>query len=424
MKTHVARLFEKMGAKRRTEAIRRARELGMQGACSIESVHVFKPPADIPDDWSLRLVTLPTDQAWTRAGPNPARDAAATILRMRGNQPRQKQNRLLFLAADADQVTHLKETARALLAWRSIEEDIRNLHLNVDALQTRQANQNREQTNETVLRLVRETFKCLIAPSQAAKPDGTLGEIDWEMYLLNPATQGLGREIDRVLAENELVIREWAPIHLHNLLKRWFWKQGAAEVSALDVWQKSCQYVYFPRLANSHVMQSAIAAGASGRDFFGMAYGKDDDGAYKGFCFGERTSPILDAALLLIEPRSAAAYETSIKPAPAVDAGSPSGAGAAPSPEGMDALAEATDRSARTQPKRYFGTVELDPVKASLQFSKIVSELVELFTAIPGTKVSINVDIRAEDPRGFNETTVRAARENGKTLGMKTSEFE
>jgi len=29
IKTHVARLFEKLGAKRRTEAIRRARELGI-----------------------------------------------------------------------------------------------------------------------------------------------------------------------------------------------------------------------------------------------------------------------------------------------------------------------------------------------------------------------------------------------------------
>ena len=73
---------------------------------------------------------------------------------------------------------------------------------------------------------------------------------------------------------------------------------------------------------------------------------------------------------------------------------------------------------------RYFGTAELDPVKAALQFSKLVSELVELFTANPGTRVQIRVDIEAEDSRGFSEGTVRAAKENGKTLGMKTSDFE
>ena len=69
--------------------------------------------------------------AWTRSGPNPARDAASALLRSRGDQPRQRQNRLLFLAADTDQVMHLKETVRALLAWRSIETDIRELRLNL-----------------------------------------------------------------------------------------------------------------------------------------------------------------------------------------------------------------------------------------------------------------------------------------------------
>ena len=100
--------------------------------------------------------------------------------------------------------------------------------------QARQATQNREQTNETVLRLVREAFKCLVAPSQLVKPSGELGDIEWEMFPLNAAVPGLGKEIARVLAENELVIREWAPIHLHAMLKRWFWKDGAVDVAAVD----------------------------------------------------------------------------------------------------------------------------------------------------------------------------------------------
>lgn len=62
-------------------------------------------------------------------------------------------------------------------------------------------------------------------------------------------------------------------------------------------------------------------------------------------------------------------------------------------------------------------------MKAQLEFAKLASELVGLFTANPGTKVSIKVDIRADDSRGFSESTVRAAKENGKTLGAK-GEFE
>ncbi len=399
----------------------------VQGGGSIDQFHIFTPPADIPDEFALRIVVLPLDQAWTRTGPNPARDAALAILRMRGHQPRQKQNRILFLAADSDQVMHLKDTARALLAWRSIEDDVRNMHLNLDTHQTKQASVQREQTQEALLRLVREAFKFLVAPVQNAKPDGTLGDIEWEMQPLNPAAQGVGREIDRVLAENEWVIREWAPVHLHRLLQRWFWKDGVGDVSALDVWQKLCQYLYFPRLAGSSVMQTTIAAGADSRDFFALAYGKDENGDYKGFCFDRPTSPILDTALLLIEPSVAVAYEERMRPAPVEPTrGSETSSGNTTKTGGTDRAPDTEsplDPVARP-PTRYFGTVELDSVRASLQFSKIMSELVELFSSKPSGKVSIKVDIEAEDAQGFDESTVRAARENGRTLGMKTSEFE
>lgn len=405
------------------EAIRLALTRVM-GQSALEHLHLFTPATDIPDDWGLRLVVLPPATAWSRSGPNAARDAAMAVLKMRGEQPRQKQNRLLFLAAESDQVMHLKDTVRGLLAWRSIEADIKDLRLNLDALQSRQAEQNRVQASDTVHRLVREAFKCLIAPSQAPKPNGEMGDIEWEMFPLNPATPGLGKEIDRVVAENELVIREWAPIHLGNMLKRWFWKDGVVDLPALDAWQKTCQYLYFPRLAGSSVMQSAIAAGALSRDFFGLAYGKDEEG-YRGFSFGHSTSPILDASLLLIEPKRAADYEEKTRPAPleaAPQTGNPSSeAQPATWKQGTSALTQPSPQVAR--PTRYFASAELDPIKASVEFSKIVSELVELFSATPGTKVTIRIDVEAEDSRGFDEGTVRAARENGKTLKMKTSDF-
>jgi len=79
-----------------------------------------------------------------------------------------------------------------------------------------------------------------------------------------------------------------------------------------------------------------------------------------------------------------------------------------------------TPTGQQPQPTRFFGTAEIDPLTASLQFSKLVAELVGLFSADPRTNVRIRVDIEAEDARGFSETTVRAAKENGKHLGVKT----
>ena len=407
------------------EAIRAALQGVMGSGSPFESTHVFTAATDIPDDWALRLVVLSPATAWSRSGPNSARDAASAILRSRGEQPRQKQNRLLFLAAEADQVMHLKDTVRGLLAWRSIEADIKDLRLTLDNQQARQASQNRQQANDTVSRLVRETFKWLVAPSQAPKRNGGVGEIEWEAFALNPANPGLGKEMERVVVENELVIREWAPIHLFNLLKTWFWKDGEVDVAALDVWQKSCQYLYLPRLAGSRVMQSTIAAGATSRDFFGLAYGKGEQG-YRGFSFGSATSPLMDA-LLLIEPGHAADYEERTRPkgiaeeSPALPKDGED-VGGQDEPD-TDKPAEPGE-TARKRLTRYFGTAELDPIKASLEFSRIVSEMVELFSAKPGTKVRIRVDIEAEDERGFTEGTVRAINENSRVLGLKTSDFD
>jgi uncharacterized protein len=401
------------------EGIREALQRVM-GPSSIDGIHYFTPANDVPDDWTLRLAVLPPAVAWTRSGPNAARDAAAAMLRSRGDQPRQKQNRLLFLAADSDQVMHLKDTVRALLAWRSIESDIHGLRLNLDGLQTRQAAQNREQTADTVHRLVREAYKWLVAPSQAPKKDGGLGEVEWESFTLNPAVPGLGKEIDRVLVENELVIREWAPVHLHNLLKAWFWKEGVVDVSAQDVWQKSCSYLYFPRLAKSDVMQKTVAAGAPSRDFFGVASDKNGD-VYRGFSLGRVTTPFMDA-LLLIEPGYAAEYEAAEARAKAEASATQSSSGITGDPSATSgaSMPQAPVTQSKSLPTRFFGTAELDPLTASLQFSKLVSELVELFSADPRTSVRIRVDVEAEDARGFSETIVRAAKENGRHLGVKT----
>jgi predicted AAA+ superfamily ATPase len=391
----------------------------VMGQGPFDAVHVFTPPVDIPDDWGLRLVVLRPSAAWTRSGPNAARDMAQQILRMRGEQPRQKQNRLLFLAADADQVLHLKETVKALLAWRSIERDIEDLRLTLDNQQARQAKQNREQANESALRLVREVYKHLIAPVQAAKPSGELGDIEWEPYTLNPAAPSLGKELERVLVENELVIREWAPVHLHTMLKRWFWKDGVVDMPAQDVWQKTCQYLYLPRLSNSHVMQGAIAAGAASRDFFGLAYGRMEEGGYRGFTFGQSTMPMMDA-LLLIEPAAAAAFAATLVPvqSPAIEPGPtrPS----APDPRQPD---PAPGPGTRTY-TRFFAAKDLAPDAAALEFAKIAEELIGLFTSTVGTHVRVSIDIEAEDAKGFSESVVRAARENGVQLKMTQSGFE
>lgn len=410
-----------------TEEIRSALGRVMGSSQTVDAIHYFTPSGDVPDEWSLRLVVLPPSQAWTRSGPNAAREAANDILRTRGDQPRQKQNRVLFLAAEADQVMHLRDTVRALLAWRSIENDAKELRLTLDNQQQKQATQWREQTAETVLRLVREAYRWVIVPLQSARPGQGVGDVEWEAYPLNPASAGLAKEFDRVLLENEAVIQEWAPLHLHNLLKAWFWKSDVPDVATQEVWQKMASYLYFPRLTKSSVLQTTITHGASSRDFFGIASAANGD-EYQGFSIGRAAAVYMDA-LRLIEPGHAAAYEARKAEEAAEPPGTPPPPGTPNPPAGPTRTGGTT---APAQPPsgtpakltRYFGTAELDPVRAALAFSTLAQEIIELFTSSPNAKVRIKVDIEAEDPSGFSEATVRAVRENSKHLNVRPSEFD
>ena len=94
-------------------------------------IHVFTPSVDVPDDYAAgpRLVVLPPDAAFSRGDTKRAHDAAEEILRNRGDQPRQKQNRLIFFAADYDVVNRLRDAARTYLAWKSIVADLSLIHI-------------------------------------------------------------------------------------------------------------------------------------------------------------------------------------------------------------------------------------------------------------------------------------------------------
>lgn len=64
------------------------------------------------------------------------------------------------------------------------------------------------------------------------------------------------------LKEEEWMVSAWSPVHLNRVLNQWYFKEGVTEVSALKVWQDSCQYLYLPRLLNSDVFVQPRMANA------------------------------------------------------------------------------------------------------------------------------------------------------------------
>lgn len=399
-------------------------------------IHVFTTSGDVPDDWALRLVVLPPDAAYNKLAPRLALDKATEILKNRGDQPRQKQNRLIFLAADYDTANRLKDQVRSMLAWQSIVADIKELKLNLDQFQARQAGKSLEDTQAALQRMIRETYRWLLAPMQEVRPGKGISELQWEYFQLNAGAPNFSQEIERVLKDNELLISEWAPIHLTNLLKSWFWKEGVKEANAAEVWRKTCCYLYMPRLKKDDVLRHSIAAGVQSRDFFGIAQGKEE-GTYKGFIFGHATTPILDDALLLIEPAAAAAFDEAKRVAEEAarlelvkkiegtgDKNKPDGIEDTSKPSYPPNKVPSVPPSPPAIKRNFYANIELNPIQSKKQFADLVDEVVMQFTSHPGVKVKIAIEIQAESETGFDDGLQRAVKENCNVLKFKNAEFE
>jgi hypothetical protein len=402
-------------------------------------IHVFTPSTDVPDDYGSgpRLVVLPTSAGYSRTDTNQAFTEAEKILRNRGDQPRQKQNRLIFLAPDFDVVSRLKEQARIYLAWRSIVADIESGTLNQDLSHLNQSKRSRDGAEQSLSQLIRETWKWLLAPVE----DFVKGrpELNWEVVSIAPTSQNLIQSIEEKLREEEWMVYEWSPIHLRKVLADWYLKDGTTEISALKVWQDCCHYLYLPRLVNDQVFRNAIAEGVETEDFFGFAAGKEGD-RYLGFSFGKNSLASIDESSLLIDRETAAAYAETLRaaqqpdPQPEHPGTGGTGTGNTSGTSGGGALTPPTDPlnvhgntgqdSSAASKTHFYGTVDLDAVKAKMDFATIMDEVIQQFTAQVGVDVTISVEIEARKKDGFDESLQRTIKENCNVLKFSSSEFE
>jgi predicted AAA+ superfamily ATPase len=396
---------------------------------SFAGIHIFTPSADLPDEYGTgpRLVVLHPKAAYSRGASNTAFSAAEEILHNRGDQPRQKQNRLIFLAPDYDVVSRLIDQGTSYLAWSSIVSDIDNEKLVLDTIQVKQAQKQKADADAMLLRMIRDCYKWMLAPSEEfvkGKPSLT-----WEAVAVSTTVPNLIAEIENKLREEEWLITDWSPIHLANVLRQWYFKEGVTEISALKVWQDCCHYLYLPRLVNNHIFERAIAQGIETEDFFGYASGKDGD-KYLGFAFGRPALISLDNAALLIEREKAFAFKeqarpTTPPPASQTPSGLREGSGSQPAPSGQQlGASSATPVSNQPAKKQFYATATLDPVKAKMTFATIVDEVVEQFSAKVGVDVTISVEIRATSQNGFDDGTQRTVKENCNVLKFGSAEFE
>jgi len=389
----------------------------MIGHGSFRVVHVFVPHADVPDTADLRLVVLPPGSAYSRSTKKVVEDMASEYVRWRGDQPRTRQNRLIFLAADVESLEGLSDKVASKLSWQSILEDGREAKITLDFGMAKTVEAELQKVKDSLARAARDTYRWLVVPGQAA---AAAGEVVWEYYATNPGAPSFGQEIAKVLREVDAVVEEWSPIHLSNLLKTWFWEKDAHVVLARDIWQKMCSLLYMERLKDEDVFKRCLTTGSDSRDYFALADGREGE-EYQGFSFGKRKQAFLDDRFVIIDPVTATAYEQKSNAAKKeAQAGhaeevKPEVAGAGDLPPKPIAPPQATSR-------RYFGSKTLDNLKAQSDFATLMEEVVLHFTS-KGHDVVIKIDIEARALKGFDESTVRTVKTNGDALKFDSNEF-
>lgn len=402
------------------------------------AIHVFVPSADIPDEFGAgpRLVVLSPSAGYRRQDDGAALLAATEVLEKRGDTPRLKRNRLVFLAPDGDAVQRLRDAARTYLAWKSIVEDVQNRRMDLGTYQADQAKRAMEGAEDALKQMVRETYRWLMVPTEEMQRGKLV--LRWEAVSLSASAPNLVEAIEAKLREEEWVISAWSPVHLNRVLNQWYFKDGMTEVSALKVWQDSCQYLYLPRLLNAEVFVQTVTAGSAMRDGFAYAAAKED-GLWQGFAFGRPALVTLDADSLLISHAAAAEHQQQLEAAQRAQAAAATNAsGSADSTlaavtgtgqmrGGVSAQADSPSVVPDTPaalPQRFFGTVEVEATTATMNFSTIVGEVIQHFAAQTGTEVTITVEVEAYTPQGFDAGFQRTIKENCAVLKFRNPTFE
>ena len=403
------------------EIERRVREATRRQRGDFKGVHACPAASgDVADEQETRLVVL-QPRATHKGGDreSAALEAAGDILANRGSAPRQHRNALVFLAADREGMDGLKQEVRRFLAWKSVVRD--HDALNLDAHQRREAADGEKTSDQNVGVRFDEAWRWLLVPVQAVA-DGDVGDLEWETAQAAGNGESVAARASRRVRASEHLIVRWSPALLKMELDRWFWRERD-HVSVKTVWDALSAYCYLPRLRDQTVFIEAVQDGIAGGDYFGYATSVSADGRYEGLKLGTAAAAIyVDATSVLVKPEAARAQMETERPEPAAP-GRESGAepGARPTPG--DPTRDEQPPAPRP-PRRFFGTVEINPDRAGRDMGQVAEEVLQHLTTLPGGKVKVTVEIEAEVAEGVSDDMQRVINENCQTLRFKSYGFE
>ena len=371
--------------------------------------------ADVPDEaGGVRAIVLGIAHSHNGRDGSEAMTAARDILMQRGGTPRVFCNVLVFLAAETRQLDNLKEAMRGALAWDGIVRETERLNLTQS--DSALAKAKLAEANETVKTRLKETWCYLLYPMQ----DGAEADIAWISGKV-PARDGLLGRASKRLVDEEGLLPDLGPARLDRELQRYIWN-GKDHLSLQDIREYLDRYTYLPRLKDRSVLVRTIASAIGGMLPGPFAYAESWDETaqtYQGLAIDNAANVqvVIDNASLIVRPDIAEAHRPLLRDSTGdLNDGSPSSGGTKTPEDG----AGAEDVGQQTEAKliRFIGTVMISSDRPARDIHQIVEAVVEQLTTLPGSEVTMKLEIDAEVPSGLDRAKVRTLIENANTLGF------
>ncbi len=374
--------------------------------------------ADVPDEMDTRLVVLGVGQPYSKEAKSKAIVAAQEILENRGTAPRLYRNSLIFLAVDQTRLQELDESVRHYLAWESILTDKESLDLT--AHQIKQAETQKSAANSAIDAKLPEAYQWLLVPTQS-KPQA---KIEWQAIRLS-GLDSLATRASKRLRNDELMITALAGTRLKMELDRIpLWRGD--HVSMVQLSDDFSRYLYLPRLSSPAVLTEAVRDGVSlmtwQQETFGYADSYDETSErYRGIRCGENISLFSPNSGLVVRSEKAQAQRTADQQQAALES-----TDSQPIP--MTSTDAVTSNQpvvpVQTKPKRFHGSVNLDPSRVGRDAGRIAEEVLSHLVALDGATVKVTMEIEAVIPEGASDQVVRTVTENGRTLKFTSQGFE
>jgi hypothetical protein len=264
-----------------------------------------------------------------------------------------------------------------------------------------------------------EAYQWLLVPTQST-PQSL---VEWHSFRLT-GQDALAVRASKKLKNDELLVTSLGSARLRMDLDRVpLWRGDHVPIRQLV--EDFGRYLYLPRVCDPEVLLGAIRGGFSlltwEKDSFAYAESYDEGaGRYRGLRGGQQVLVVdADAPGLLVKSEIARKQlDAETKPEPKPDGGPE------PIPVGPGPVEPGPTLPEAAKPKRFYGTVELDPARVGRDAGRIADEVISHLSGLVGANVRVTLEIDAEIPNGAPDTVVRTVTENSRTLKFTSQGFE